>query len=889
MRLLRRLFAGQRDREIAEEIRTHIDMATRERIERGEAADAARTAALREFGNVGLVVDATREVWMSTRVEQLFQDVRFGARVLWQAPALSATAIALVALVIGGNTTVYSMVRALLASPAPDVTRDHLVAIAEVSPTAARFGPFTSYPNYLDYVAQAKTVERLTAWSDERLTIGTPNGNYAVYGALVTTAYFDTLGVQLLKGRGFRPADERLDAGGLVAVISTRCWRDYFQSDPDIIGRSITINGHDVTIVGVTAGRFHGATLNPPEHVWIPIEAFHDAIGGRSRLFDRAVTSVLVVGQRAAGQSSATMSAEFATLSAQLTAAYPVENKDRHSIVVDYSSTVFLPIAQMAPRFLAVFSVVTVLTLLIVSANVANLMLARAITRQRETAVRQSLGASRGRIVRMLVAEGAAVTVTAWIAACVFAWWVARALLAIIEPTRRDLMPDFSPDWRMAAYAMALAVAATLAFTLAPALRTWRQPVLPSLRSGEPQVAAGRSRLSSALVVVQLAFSVVLLTSAGLAYRSLSLLAAGDVGFNPDQLLLVTLRTRRTLSATEAPPTEAEKAASRQPIERLREAVHRLPNVVTVSYNTRVPGAYLLSGIPVRRLADAEPVLAMRRWVGPGYLRALELTPRAGREIESGDTSGAMRAAVINQHLADRLWPRESPLGQTIFIGPNREVAEVVGIAPNALYDGPTHDPQPNFVFLAEQQNPGNPTTDPSLFIRYRGSLEAMVPAVGKVLADTDASVPVVSMSSMTSRLDSVAALERQVATLLTCFAIGSLAVAVLGQYAIAAFNMRRRTRDFGVRLALGASSGQLRWAVVGEALGLTLVGLLLGFALSVAVGTAARSALFGVTPTDPLTYASVSVLLAVASTLASSVPAWRAGQVNVVEALRQE
>jgi predicted permease len=420
-------------------------------------------------------------------------------------------------------------------------------------------------------------------------------------------------------------------------------------------------------------------------------------------------------------------------------------------------------------------------------------------------------------------------------------------------------------------------------------LRAWRQQVLPLLKSGEQSVARGRSRASSALVILQFAFSVLLLTSAGLAYRSLSMLDSGEVGYDPSQLLLVTVRAGRTSAFVASEPGAVEREGRLALLERVRERLAAVPNVEAVSYSRRRPGAYFLGTTPVERPGLSERVQAFIRPVGPGYLTMLRLTPSVGREIGTIDRSGSRRTAVINRQLARALWPDGSPIGQTLVLGERREPAEIVGVTPDALFDGPVHDPHPNYVLLAEQQFPGPLSVDPTFYIRHRGALEAIAPLVGRAIAETDADLPIVSMATMMERLESVTVLERQVSTLLVAFALLSLLVATLGQYAVAMFNMRRRTRDFGVRMALGASASLIQREVIGEALRLTVAGLTIGFALSAAAGAAFRSVLFGVTPTDPLTYAGVFALLAAASIAAAYLPAWRAGRVNVVEALRQE
>jgi len=878
----------KRRREISEEIEAHLEMATRERVERGELPDQAREAARREFGNVDLVQRNMREVWASTAAEQLWQDARFGARILWHSPGLSAAAVLLVALVVGGNTTIYSIVHNLLTAPAPGVEARNLVSVGMQIPNQFLTEPYTSYPNFEDYAARGRSVQRIAGVSDERFTVVADQGSYAIFGGLVTTAYFETLGVRMSSGRALREEDATLAPDGLTAVISHRFWRERFRADAAIVGRRITINGTTATIVGVAAPRFLGATLTPGEDIWVPITAYYDALGSRAGLLDRARWTVMMIAQLPPGTSLPQARAEFETLGSQLEAAYPVENKSRRPVISSYSATAMLPTAQIFPRFLALFSIITAITLLVVSANVANLMLARAVVRQRETAVRQSLGASRARIVRMLLAEGAAVSIVAWMAAVILAWWTSKAVVRLVEPSRASLLPDFELDWTIAAYAFALTMAATLVFSTAPAVRSWRQQLLPWLKAGEQGASPERSRLSRALVVLQLAFSVVLLTSAGLAHRSVAMLDS-DVGFDKEQLVLVTVRARRTGTAVNVARTAAERDASFAALERVRERLGNVPNVTTVSYSRRVPGAYFLATVPALKAGQAEPVQVMLRPVGPDYLQVLTVSPRAGRSITTADRRGGHRVAVINEHLAATLWPGQSALGQTLTVGTNRETVEIVGVSPNVLFDGPVRDARPHYVLVAEQQVSGNTPTDPRFYIRYRGALEGVTPAIAKAIAEVDAEMPIVSIETMNSRLKEVLSLERTVSRMLVAFAVVSLLVAILGQYAMAAFNMQRRTREFGVRLALGASTNQVQRAVIYEALRTTGAGLLLGLMLSLAAGIVGRQVLFGVTPTDPPTYIGVVVVLAVASVIASYLPAWRAGRVNVMQALRQE
>ncbi len=893
---LRGWFQRRRVDDIAEEIDTHVAMATRDYIARGMTPDDARAAATREFGNVMLVRQTTREVWSWTRVEHCLQDVRFGARILWHAPGLSAAAILLIALVIGGNATVYSLVNSILVSPASGVNGDDLVVIRHVDPGVTVTDPFVSFPNFEDYARHSTTVRDFAAWNGQRLTLGTPTGNFALFGGLVTTNYFDTFGVDIAHGREFVARDDEAQ-DGVVVVISHRVWQERFNLAEDVIGRPITINRMPATIVGVAPAGFAGAVLTPGEDVWIPIRAYYRSTNSEEGLTNRAQPFVVMAGRLSPSASLAEARSEFATLSAQLQNTYPdafttyspqgvVPLQNPRAVVSRYSATALLPVADMAPVFLAVFSVVTLLTLIVVCANVANLLLGRTVERQRDTAVRHSLGASRTRIVRMLLAEGATLAIAAWIAAYVIAWWTSRALLRVIEP-RPGLLADARPDWTLAAYGMTLALLATLACSLAPAVRSWRVQVLPLLKAGEHSIARGRSRLATALVVVQFAFSVLLVTSAGLAYRSMTTLSSGDLGFNPENLLLVTVRLGGESAAGSNEPV-ADGAAGFALLERVRERLATSAGVEAVSYARRIPGASLLATTRIRR--DTQSVAtAFVRQVGPGYLRALGLEAINGRELTTSDRRGAARVAMINQRLAMELFGNDPPIGHPVFIGDRNERVEIVGIGPDALFDGPNHDPHPRYLLVAEQQMPGNPPIDPSFIIRHRGTVEAVTPIVSRAIGEVDAGLPIVSMSTMNARLAIVTELETLIVELLVCFAVLSLVIAALGHYAVAMFNMRRRTREFGVRMALGASSQRIQVAVVREALVHTVPGLMTGFALSAAVAVSFKSLLFGVTPVDPITYVGVFVLLALTSIVASYLPARRASRINVVDALRQE
>lgn len=484
----------------------------------------------------------------------LLDDFRVSARILAKSPVVSAVAVILTVLVVGGNTTIYSIVHSLIAKPAPGVQANRLVTLNVVKDGAV-LGPEHSYPNYLDYAAQSQTVRPLMAYAFERFTVGLAKGVYALRGAQVSTNYFDTLGLEAVRGRLFTDEQQGPDASTLAVVVSDRFWRQQLEASDSAIGQAITLNGHPATITGIAPPAFQGATLGESADLWVPLLSYARVHGTEQRLRERAERPVIVIGRLAPGASLPQAKLELSVISERLRTAYPeVPEAGRVELSAYSMLGTGSPIRQQAPRFMVVFSVVTGLTLIIVCANVANLMLARALGRRREMAVRQALGASRVCIIRLLLAEGILIALLSWVMVYVFTLTLTRTLAGLIPPDRQGtvITPDFTPDWQVGLYALSLALAAGLLFTIAPAVRASRQDALPALRAGEQSVIQGRSRLSSALVLAQIAFSVLLLTSAGLAYRSLASINALELGFNKDNLLLVTVNTAGSATTKDA-------------------------------------------------------------------------------------------------------------------------------------------------------------------------------------------------------------------------------------------------------------------------------------------------------------------------------------------------
>jgi putative ABC transport system permease protein len=499
-------------------------------------------------------------------------------------------------------------------------------------------------------------------------------------------------------------------------------------------------------------------------------------------------------------------------------------------------------------------------------------MLARAVIRQREMAVRQSLGASRFRVLLLMVSEGLALSLTGWLGSFGFIVVVSKLVPRLLQA---DL--DLTPDWRAAFLSLVLILLSTIAFMLAPALGAWRQHVLPWLKAGEQGIVGGRSNLSNFLAIVQLAFAVLLLTAAGLAWRSLSLVDP-NLRIDKDNLLVVTVNTAGSASSAET---------NQILLDRLSDRLRAINRVSMVSHLRNRPDIFW-SELAVRSDAAQEPVLASSNVAGPGYLRTIGVTPILGRDFSDADTERTDKSVIINQNLADSLWPGEAAIGRTVMVGPRSEPMQVIGVAPNAFFGSFTGKQKPNFIFLSARQSPSTPG-DTTYYIRYRDGSDTIATAVTTALKETDSHVSVVRSRTMEEVLADVLRPLTVVTSLLSIFATGSLAIAAIGLYGAVAFSMVRRTREFGVRMALGASTNQVLTSVMREGLLLTLAGLAGGMTLSVIAGLAMRRLLYGVTPTDGLTYVGVFVLLATASLLACYFPARRASRVDPLVSLRHE
>jgi predicted permease len=813
-------------------------------------------------------------VSIATRLEQIARDLWSGFRALAKSPGFSAAAIALIAMGIGGNTAIYSMIHGVLTRSAPGVKGDRLVSFG-TTVNGMPEEPESSYVEYLTYGFDSRTVHPLAASGFGFFALALKDGSYELRGQRVTQNYFETIGVPIVRGRGFT-ADEAYGRAPLAAILAYHIWQNQFHGDAAAIGQVVALNGCPATIVGVAAPGFRGLEFGPHFEIGVPLEGYSRTCGAAGSLRTAALE---LIGRLAPHATLTQARAEFAALGKSLQQAYPDMQRGRMPELSEYSATAFSPIQSVrAKLFMQVLGAVGILTLLIVCANVANLMLARSVARQREMAVRRALGAPHARIMWLLFSEGLALSLTAAAAAWLFAQWATRAIVKLIPPLASGarIEPDLAPDSTVALYALALAALSALAFTSAPAIRAWRQEVLPWLKAGEHGVVAGRSPLANILAAAQMALCVVLLTGAGLASRSLYLIGTADLHFKKDHLLVLNINT------------SGAAQQGRQNIallERLRHRVEALPGVTAASYASAVPPANFGGWAGTVQLQGSTQTVSVAGMdAGPQFLETLGISLVAGRAISEEDVTAGRKIALIDRHLAETLWPGESPLGRTVMVF--GAPVEVIGVTLNAAM-ATMQGANPNFVFLPEPS--GGRAGGRVVYVRYGADEAGVAAAVRAAIRDTDSRIPVSAVRTMEEEIETDNAPQILVTSLLGVFSTGSLVVAAIGLYAVVAFHTARRTRDFGIRLALGARSSEILKSVLRDGLIVAAAGSGLGVALSLAAGRLFVSLLVAVTPTDLPTYCGVIALVTGVSLAACAIPARRAAQVDPVIALRQE
>jgi predicted permease len=873
-RLLRRLRARIRyrrfDADLAEEIEFHRAMKQREGERAGLTPTEARLMSHQQMGNVTLARESSRGVWIASWLDGLLQDVRFAFRSLRGQPGFTIAACTALVLGIGLNTSLFTFFNAVVLRPwsvvdPGRVVTAHYVHSSDAGRGTSGFG-IAEYRFLRDHV---RTFSGLIAWRQSGARLGHEEIDRKTPFSFVSDNYFDVLGVRMLHGRGFLADEDRPGSPRDVAVISHRFWEVHFASDTAIIGRSFRVDDVPFTIVGVAPPGFDGTDLPDAQSFWLPLASLQlltaDPSYAVSLLTDASHCCSRLAGRLATGVPRDRARAELEVLSRQFRTQWKDHTQRSNPLVLSGTSFLEQPgvKAQLVP-ILALMATAVILVLLLACANVGNLLLARALARQREFAIRLSLGASRGRVVRQLLTEGFMLSCCAGTIALL----VAYALPAlVVRAAINDEVPSgIAPDARVLGFTLGIAALACLLFALAPALKA-TQAAMETLVARREVTRTGR-RLRSALLAAQLALSVILLASAGLLLRGLQHAQTRDPGFQVDGVFVVSLAfPGQAYDQARGRAFVSELYATLKADERFRSVA--LTNTVPLG-NARNMTSFRLPGDD-----ETQSRMIQIESVSPEYFTALSIPIVAGRHLDETDRPGG--AITINEAMARRYWPDVSPIGQTVVFGDRRR--EIVGVARNAHTTG-LDGIEPVYYEVTA----GGPSTR----LLIRSEMSDPMPRVRAVVNAADNRVAVQGRPLGAYREQS---LERSRVMALTAGAVGLLALvlASVGVFGVFSYVVHERTREIGIRMAIGARAPQVIRLVLGSTASATLAGLVGGLVASFVVSRFLTGQLYGVSRLDPTAYAVVATVLTVAATLATWVPARRATRVDPATALRVE
>jgi predicted permease len=812
----------------------------------------------------------------------LLHDLRYALRTMRRSPGFTAIAVLALALGIGANATVFSWMQAFVLRPLPLVREPgQLVVLNTRTPGGYRWS--VSYPSFAEWRAEARMVDGIAAMSMLQLSLR-PDGAAAAqpaWGTLVSANYFDLLGVRPHLGRTFLTSEESAPNGAPVTVLSYGLWQRSFAGDPGIVGKQVLLNNQPFTVVGVAPQSFGGTWVGLAFDLWVPVTMQPALSTGGSRLDNHAARWLEVVARLKPGVTVAQARAELDAIQQRIGEIYP---EDRGTGVAvrrfDEQGTQ----QWLRPIFIALLGV-TGLVLLIACANIANLLLARAATRRREVGIRLALGASRGRLVRQLLTESGLLALLGGAAGVLVALWARPWLGALVPPTPAPIDTGLFAgplDGRVIIFTMAATMLAALVFGLVPALRasggaprasgpalhTSGQTVAYLLRGGGGARGPARSRLGGGIVVAQIALTLVALVCSGLFLRSIDALRRVDPGFRDSGHLL--------LVSTDLHLAGHTRESGGPLLDRLLERVRALPGVMAAAVASEVPLGFSSAssntvapeGYSARR---DENMAVPFNVVTPAYFATMQAAIVHGREFDDGDRAGSLPVAIVNEAFAERYWPGEAAVGKRFDVGTGQMIT-VVGVAKTGKYEKLDEPPYPFMYFPLAQTY----TSALTLHVRVAGDPSALVSTLRSSFESLDPGLPFLQPRTMTENMGAAVLPQRMGALFLSILGTIALALAVVGLYGVMSYVVSQRTRELGIRMALGATQGDVMRGVLGSGARLAALGILIGAAGALAGGRLLASQLFGISPADPLTFAAIAILLAAVALLPTFLPSGR-------------
>jgi len=823
-------------------------------------------------------------------IETLFQDIHYALRGLRKNPGFASVCILTLALGIGANTAMFTVINAVLIRPVPGVMNPGgLVILERLQKNNPDFA--FGYPDYLDYRNQSQSFTGLAARCRTALTLshGTTE---RIVGELVSSNYFSVLGVNPVLGRLIAAQDVQTEDEAPVAVLSYGIWQRVFGSDPEVAGKSILLNAHRFTVIGVAARQFAGTTVGSPTDVWLPLTMQPTAIPRMSRgvLHNRNAGWIEIFGRLKRNVRLAEARNELQIIAGRLAAAYPESNEHRSVDVIPSFGMDPDDRAALEKFFGLLIGSVGIL-LLISCSNVANLLLSRADSRRREIAVRLALGAGRGRLVRQLLTEGLLLSLLAGALGLLLAPWAGNLILAFRQPLYALHNVDTMPDARVLAFALLEALLTGVLFSLTPALQSSKPDLVVTLKDNTPG-AGRRSRLRSVLVSSQVALSLVLLVVAGVTVRRMEQIVNQNPGFTTSRILMMSISPSvQGYSETQGERLYGELLARAERIPGV-ESASLAVTVPPEDWSTRVSIFYEGQVPPLDYVRGHEFEVGIRvdmNTVAPNYFRTLEIPILRGRDFTELDKPGAPLVGIVSQKLAQRLWPDQDAVGKRIewpsWVGAPRPPIEIVGVSADARYRSLIAD-VPLLLYVPESQNYSGTQT---LVVHTAVNPEDLVGAVRSAVNSVDRNLPVFAVKTMAEQMGDSLWQPRMAAGILGSFSIFALILAAVGLYAVVSQWMGQRTREIGIRMTLGAQPRDVVRLTLGYGAGLAIWGIVAGILFSSALTRFVSVVLFGTSSAEALTIAVIAALLLIVALAACYIPARRAMRVDPMVALRHE
>jgi predicted permease len=879
MNWFKRLFSRKEIyQDLSEEIAQHLQEKTEVLMAQGRSREEAEYAARREFGNVTGIEEHGREVWIWPLAERLMADVKFAMRQLRKSFGFALSAILTLALGIGATTAIFSLVNSVLLRPLPFPAPGRLVWLSQQDHSLPGIAPEAlSYPDYFDWRTQNHTLVGMASYIQATVTLESGGEARRLDATTVSGNFFKVLGVAPALGRDFRTEDEK--PGNRTVMLSHSLWQSAFGSDPGIEGRTIQLGGRSFGVAGVMPADFQFPLGSPSPALWISLA--DDADGKEPATRQRGFDVLGVIGRLKEGVTSEQAKAELSLIAANLARHYPDNNKWYTSALVEPELQHLTGDTRPALRVL--FGAVT-LVLLIACANVAGLLLARGSRRRAEFALRVSLGATRATILRQLLVESVVLSLCGGAAGVALAWGLLRGLMRLL-PREIPRMEHVAIDGSVLLFVVIVSILTGIAFGLFPAWRMSESKPVQALRDGSLRVAGGRGqhRVHNVLVVAQTAIGLVLLVGSGLLIRSFIHIMNVDPGFDSKNVLTARIGV------------SFDKLKHDQHVrfyDQLLARVSTFPGVQSASAGWPLPmsdsRASISFGIEGRSLAKADWPNEALALAMPGYFETMRIPGISGRLFGAQDTEATTPVMIVNQAFARKYFPGENPLGRRIEVGvgdgvidhPKREIVGVVG---DVRSKGLTGDAEPQFYLPYSQAL----ITNPPLVIRSIGDPAPVLAALRAAVREMDRSVPLYQVLTLDDYVSRSAAQPRFQTVLLSCFAGVSLLLAAIGLYGLLSYMVVERTLEIGLRMALGAERSQVLGMIVGRGLVLALIGLGTGLVISAMLTRLLTGMLFGVGAFDPVTVAVATSVFLLVSLAASTVPAYRAAQLDPIETLR--